>query len=260
MVEFIDLPLWLIYLASVVVFIAGAFVGRLCGRRTTAGGPAVPSVATLHSAVLGMLGLMIAFTFAMALTRHEARRASAIEEANAISTAALRARLLPEPHAAESLALLRDYVALRVEISRPTPRRSDLAEQVARSGALQESLWRQAIAVAEVDDRPVPTGAYIAALNVMFDLQTARLAAHFSHIPAVVYLAIYLIGAVSFGFTGYANRVEGHGLRVSTGLMALMIAAVILLIHDLDRPGRGFIRVDRQPMIDVAATIADYRA
>jgi len=39
-----------------------------------------------------------------------------------------------------------------------------------------------------------------------------------------------------------------------------MIAAVILLIHDLDRPGRGFIRVDRQPMIDVAATIADYRA
>src|SRR5262249_53666811 len=69
-------------------------------------------VSTLESAILGLLALMIGFTFAMALSRFEARRAAVLEEANAIGTTALRTRLLPAPHSTESLKLLREYVQI----------------------------------------------------------------------------------------------------------------------------------------------------
>jgi len=57
--------------------------------------------------VLGLLALIIAF-ISMAVARFEARRDAVLNEANAIGTTALRARLLPEPHRTESLKLLRE--------------------------------------------------------------------------------------------------------------------------------------------------------
>ena len=74
---------------------------RLLGVRATGRGG--DNVSTLEGAILGLLALMIGFTFAMALSRFEARRDAVLNEANAIGTTALRARLLPAPHGAEAL-------------------------------------------------------------------------------------------------------------------------------------------------------------
>jgi hypothetical protein len=59
---------------------------------------------------------MIGFTFAMALSRFDARRNAVLMEANTIGTTALRARLLPEPHRAETVRLLREYVQIRFDV------------------------------------------------------------------------------------------------------------------------------------------------
>src|SRR5690242_8808608 len=94
-----------IFIVSVLIILAATELGRWLGMR--AGDRSGDQVRTLEAAVLGLLALMIAFTFSMALSRYEARREAVLNEANAVGTAALRARLLPEPHGAESLKLLR---------------------------------------------------------------------------------------------------------------------------------------------------------
>ena len=95
---FADSPLLMIFLASVVALAAAAEIGRrLAGRLAGEG-----NVLTMEAAMLGLLALMLSFTFAMAVTRFDARRDALLKEANAIGTAALRARLLPAPHDAES--------------------------------------------------------------------------------------------------------------------------------------------------------------
>ena len=73
---------------------------------------------TVRSAVLALLGLLLGFSFAIAGARHEARRELLVEEANSIGTTARRAQLLPEPHAASVVQLLREYVPLRIEAHR----------------------------------------------------------------------------------------------------------------------------------------------
>ena len=91
---------------------------------------------------------MIGFTFAMSLSRFEARRDAVLNEANAIGTTALRARLLPEPHRTETLKLLREYVKIRLDITQRAVSQTELTTAIDRSNALQEALWQQAKAMA----------------------------------------------------------------------------------------------------------------
>ena len=107
MIELAHHPLSAIFAASIVLIVAAGELGHWLGQRATDHGG--ENVATFKAAILGLLALMIGFTFAMAQTRFELRRDAVLHEANAIGTPALRARLLPPPHKRESLALWREY-------------------------------------------------------------------------------------------------------------------------------------------------------
>ena len=101
-------------LIAVVLFaflLLFAEVGFGLGRsRSTQFHEAVKSqVGTIQGAILGILGLLLGFSFAMAVSRFDMRKQLVIEEANAIGTAAMRARLLPAPRRDEAAALFRSY-------------------------------------------------------------------------------------------------------------------------------------------------------
>jgi hypothetical protein len=202
---------------------------------------------------------MIGFSFAIALSRFEARRDAVLNEANAIGTTALRARLLPAPYDAEALKSLRDYVQLRLDLTQRVASASDVKAAIGRSNEIQETLWRNAMALAAKDTGMVPTGLFIQSLNEMIDNQGKHLEATRSRVPNIVFVALYGVAVVAFTLAGYANGLlEERRVRLPVYVMAVLVSAVILLIQDLDRPTAGSIRVGQQPMIDTAASIAAY--
>jgi hypothetical protein len=71
-------------------------------------------------------------------------------------------------------------------------------------------------------------------------------------------MALYGISIVAIGFTAYASGLERRNWRLPVYLTAFLVAAVILLIQDIDRPSSGFVAVSQQPMIDTANTLANY--
>lgn len=251
-----DYQLLPIFLVSLIVILGATEIGRWLGTR--AGDRGGEQVRTLEGAVLGLLALMIAFTFAMALSRYEARRDAVLSEANAIGTAALRARLLPEPHNTETLKLLRDYVKLRLDMTQRVLTPAEFDTAVARSSQIQEGLWQQAVAVAAKNQELVPTGLFIDALNRLIDDQEKRLTAFRNRVPNIVLLALYGVAVIAGAFSGYAGGLGTRSSRLPTFVMITLICAVILLIQDLDRPSMGFITTSQQPMIDTAAAIAAY--
>ena len=137
-----DYALLPIFLVSSVLILAASEIGRRLGVHARRRGG--DNVTTLEGAMLGLLALMIGFTFAMALSLFEARRDAVLSEANAIGTTALRARLLPAPHSGEVLKLLREYVQIRLDITKRVPSQTELDAAIARSNAIQEALWQQA--------------------------------------------------------------------------------------------------------------------
>jgi hypothetical protein len=129
-----DYHLLPIFLISLVVLLSATEFGRWLGTRVSDQG--AEEVLTLRGAVLGLLALMIAFTFAMALSRFEGRRDAVLNEANTIGTTALRARLFPEPHSTETLKLLREYVQVRLDITQHVPTPEEFSAAVSRSSEI----------------------------------------------------------------------------------------------------------------------------
>jgi hypothetical protein len=245
-----------IFLVSAAVILACSEIGRRVGMRSIGRGG--KSIATLESAILALLALMVGFTFAMALSRFEGRREAVLNEANAIGTTALRARLLPPPHRAETLKLLKEYVKIRIDITERPLSLETMNAAIVRSNEIHEALWQQVKAVSTKDTGMVPTGLFIQALNEMIDDHEKRLTAARNRVPNVVLLALYGLAAVASGFTGYASGIEARRSRLPVYITGMVLCAVILLIQDLDRPGAGFITISQQPMIDTAASIAGF--
>jgi hypothetical protein len=237
-----------------VVFLASEF-GWQVGIRTKGHG-ASGNIAALEQSLLGLLALIVGFTFLMALTRFETRREAVLNEANAIGTTALRARLLPEPHRTESLKLLREYAQIRIDYIPTGKSFAELPTLVDHSNNIQEALWQQVKAVSARDNNLVPTGLYIQALNEMIDDQAKRLSALRNSIPALVLLLLFAIAAVSCGFAGYASGLDPLRTRLPVFITACLVCGVMAVILDLDRPNVGFITISQQPIIDTVATLS----
>ena len=256
MINLDDYSLLSIFAVGLTAILAAGEIGRVLGARGVGRGGG--DVSTLEGATLGLLALMIGFTFAMALSRFEARRDAIVNEANAISTTALRARLLPTPNRSEVVNLLREYAEARLQATRSALDARVLKAAVARSSQLQEALWQDAVAVAAKNAAIVPTGIFIQSLNEMIDNQTKHLVAIQDRVPNIVFLALYGVAIVAFALVGYANGLQKQRVRLPVYLTGAIVASVILLIQDLDRPTVGLIGVSDQAMVDAISIIASY--
>jgi hypothetical protein len=247
-----SIPLWLIFTVTTVCILVAGEVGRRLG--TTAAKVARPQLGALEGAILGLLALMISFTFSMALARFDDRRQAVLGEANAIGTTALRAQLLPAPLATEALGLLKEYTGLRFE---SVNEQDTAAAQrlIDRSNALQLKLWGVARRAAAADPSVVPTGLFIQTLNDTIDDQAKRLAYYRARVPDLVLLTLYVIAVAAIGFSGFAEGIANAGNSRPVRLMALIVALALWLIQDLDRPGSGLLQTDLQPLVDAAATL-----
>ncbi|QQS14441.1 MAG: hypothetical protein IPK81_09925 [Rhodospirillales bacterium] len=257
MIDFQAAPLWMIFALSVVLVGGANEAGRYVRRRFQVDGD--DNTATLEGSVLGMLGLMIGFSFAISVSNFDARRDALLDEANAIGTTGLRARLLPAPHNREVLDLLREYTKLRVDVAASTRSMAALDKLIDRSNTIHEALWQQAKAVAAKDPGMVPTGLFIQSLNDMIDSHLKRLTAARVRLPGMVLFTLYGIAAVAAGLVGYTTGLTARRAILPTYVVSAVAVAVILLVADLDRPDAGFTRVDQQPMIETAKGLAGYK-
>src|SRR5215211_2864481 len=98
----------------------------------------------LQGALLGLVGLILAFGLSLAVTRYQDRRSNIVTVANAIGTTYLRAQTLPEPVRSRSLSLLVRFNrnALRVSDEVPGSAAADAAE--ASEDRIERQLWRLA--------------------------------------------------------------------------------------------------------------------
>jgi hypothetical protein len=241
--------LLLLYPATMILIAGAAEFGTWIGRRSRRDATDGADIGTLTGAALGLLALLLAFSFSLSLSRYEARRSLVLEEANAIGSTANFALMLPESARQPILSLLRDYTTVRIGLGIPFDP-AKMQRDVARSLQLQTALWQQAVAVTAAAPQSLPAYRFVASLNEMNNIHLRRLTALHYHVPGVVMVMLIGIAMVATGFTGYHAGVTGSRRRVATLIMSLTVAAVIMLVVDLDQPARGLIRVPVQPLVD----------
>jgi hypothetical protein len=248
---FYGVSLWLIAVVMLGILVLVTEAGFRGARnvRTRLDETAKSQIGIISGAVLGLLALLLGFTFAMAQGRFELRQRLVLEESNDIRTAYLRTRLLPEPNRTEAADLLRSYVAARMDFYRAGADRERVEEAQNRTNQLQEQLWSNAVSAVAKDDREVTTGLFIESLKDVFDSRAKRFAAMDNHVPESVLLLLFIVALVAALSVGYGCGLGAHRHLFSTTMMTLLIVLVITEIIDLDRPRRGLIRVSQASMI-----------
>ncbi len=252
-----DLNLWLILLGSIILFLSVTEAGFRLGRRVRAqfSDSARSEIGTIQGAMLGMLALLLGFTFSMALSRFEVRKQLVLEEANAIGTTYLRAQLLPEPPRREISQLLRHYVDKRLDFYEARNDREKLHRATIAAEKMHENLWLQATALGEKDPRSITSGMFIQSLNEVIDLHSKRLTALENHVPEIILLLLYFVGVVAMGLIGYGCGLGERRSFLVTTMAATLIAVVMMVIIDLDRPRRGLIKVSQQRLLDLKGSL-----
>jgi hypothetical protein len=246
-------PIWLIGCGLLVLLLLAIEVGARVGAsvRSRHKGKGTVDIGSIQGAMLGLLGLLLAFTYSLAANRQDTRRELVVREANAIGTAYLRTDLLPEPHRRELQAILRQYVDSRLMPDEIMQDPVKLAEAVRRSEGVLQTLWPAARRSNE-SRPPTPLDALMfQALNEVIDLHTERLAAFEYRVPQIILWLLIAVAAIAVAVTGFGGALSGQRNLVLTSTLAVLLAAVTVVIIDLDNPRRGFIRVSQRPLIQL---------
>ena len=209
----------------------------------------------MQAALLGLVGLILAFGLSLAVGRYEDRRAAAVSEANAIGTTYLRAQLLAEPARSRSLTLLRTYTDLALRMGKQIPSSAAMQRTIASEDLIQRRLW--ALGGQAMDAAPDASAPrlYVDSLNSTIDEQTVRVSALNNRVPGAV-IAVEVVGAaLALGLLALYLSVLGRGL-VPMLLGALLITTLLLVTFDLDRPTRGLITVPSTALISLRESMA----
>ncbi len=232
-----------------VVCIGGSVgLGMALGRRYRVRGRGdQESVGVVQAAMLGLVGLLLAFGLSMAVGRFEERRVIVVQEANDIGTTYLRAQLLSEPTRTESMVLLHEYAGGALALARSTPGTNAFNEQSAELQQLQRALWAMADDAVRSNPQGTAPRLYVDALNSMIDVHTDRVASLYNGVPGPVVALEILASAVAAGVLSLYLATLGRSL-ISALLTAGLIAVILFVTFDLDRPRRGFITVPYGPL------------
>lgn len=251
-----DRPFLAYALSAIAVLIAGE-AGRFFGIRWRSRNPDAASseIVALEGAMLGLLALMIGFTFAMTLSRFDARQKGVVDEANSISTTALWARLLPDPQATEAQNLLRNYVDIRLKLIQNGYSPTALATAVRDSDRLHVNLWQGAVQLGRTATPTLITAIYAQNLTRMFDMQAVRIAAGRNRVPPVVFILLLGIAMAALGLSGYAAGLNGRGGRIPHAIMAIVVASVIAMVADIDSAQTGYITIDQQVLTELKTNL-----
>jgi drug/metabolite transporter (DMT)-like permease len=231
---------------------AGFHLAKRRHRETTEGHK--NQITSIQTAVLGLLALLLGFTFAMALGRYESRRNLVLQEANAIGTTYLRASFLPGTHKSAVEDLLRRYIEVRIPLYDRDTSTVQLRSLEQQSAKLQHELWEHLVAAAK-ESPSVVIATFIGSLNETIDLDAARLHALRSHVPGAAWLLVLFVAGVGCYMTGYAAGISKTQSAFSTVLLPLLVAIVVTLISDLDAPRQGLIGISKKPLLDLKQSL-----
>jgi len=245
------LPAWLSAAVLAAAMSATFALGWRVGRRS-------PHMAKaplqLDRATLATLGLLLAFTFSLALAEHNKRAERANEDANAIGSFYTCAGFLDEPLRGQLQSVVRRYLLERVRLARTHDTMDTLAHELpvfSRMHAEMRELVREAVAAKSPVTVPLANG-----LNALQSSHADRLAAIHHRLPWSILTLLAVAAIVCMLIVGIERGAVGEHSSVPIASFVLLVSLVVWVTLDLNQPGSGVITVSQEPLERLLATMA----
>jgi hypothetical protein len=236
-------------LLSLILAVAMTAAALVAGRRAQAraakkaGSAGAPAI---EAALLGLLGLLLAFTFSGAASRFDTRSHQMVEVASAIRAAAERADFYPPEMRTALRRGLADYVEAQGVYYRSEHDETELRAATDRIKAIQQRLWSHVVGGSRDPANALATAQMSGKLDVLFALSESREVSSRNHMPGIVVVLLFVIATATAYASGHASGLAGGFRLANYGMFSILTSLVVYVTLDLDRPGRGIIRRDVQ--------------
>jgi len=204
----------------------------------------------VSAATMTLLGLIIGFSFAMAISRYDQRKNYEEDEANAIGTAYFRAGVLPTEDALMIRRLLKEYLDQRI-LFYETRNSSQHGEINSRTGELQTQLWLAVQAAAAKDPNPV-VALSVSSINDVLNSQGYTQAAWWNRLPTAAWWLLLALAMFCNLLIGYGSRKRSPAFFL---VLPVAVSISLFLISDISSPRRGLIRVVPQNLLSLSESL-----
>jgi hypothetical protein len=244
-----------VFLLMFLAFFAGSRLFRWLKRRRS--GDEQNAFGAVQGSLLGLLALLLGFTFSMSNSNYDKRIDAIRDEANAIGTAVLRADLYPDSIRQAYRRDFKAYLDTRIEFYAAKTDMDRIYQSLNARQLVQDRLWAKVSSTAREPTFVVPNNQMIPALNDMFDAVTTRNMALLKRVPEIILWVLILLCATSAFTFGYAQG-EKPDWIMNLGF-AIMICLALYLVIDLDRSRRGVINTEfaNQEIVNLKAMFKD---
>jgi hypothetical protein len=245
--------------SALAVFLVALEVGYRLGQRRQdkTDEPDKSHTSALQGATLGLLALLLGFTFAMAVSRFDNRKTVIVDQANAIGTAELRSRLLGSPYAENAAPLFRVDAWIKFKDAGFNITAVKAAEQ--RTFEIENELWIIVREATAADPHSLPASLFTSAMNDVIDMHEKRWRSLEDRVPDPVIFLLFAVSALALGQVSYGCGLSGRRRQIANVTFAFMIALVLVVILDIDRPRRGLIQVSQESMLRLQQSLAPTR-
>jgi hypothetical protein len=214
---------------------------------------------TVLGSLLGLLALLLSFTFVMSANRYEFRRQLVVNDANTLEGLYLQSSLLPEESRKVFKQTLRKYVDLRSQISilHRDPSPEEVSALTAEVETLHSQMWKTVKDSAMANPPAKVTEPILKGLIDALSIHRTRMFAWESRVPdSIIWLLLLgcVAGMSAIGLSGGLGNHRGLPARV---IVTLLLCTTIYVVLDLDRPHEGLIQISQSPMLHLQSILAD---
>ena len=234
-------------LATVAAGELGCHLGRRYHPRTDEA--RIGHLRTILGSVLGMLALLLSFTFAMSAQRYNERRELVVRDANALGKLYLQSDFLPDGPRKAYKQLLGQYVDLRAQIAflHRDSTDQETAQAAAQSEGIHQQMWK--VVQAGTDSQSLQALDMHKGLIDAASVYRERIFSWESHVPDPV-IWLLLLGAVTaMGAVGFFGGLGNHRGLPARIAVTLMLCGTIYVVMDLDKPHQGWVRISQSPIL-----------
>jgi hypothetical protein len=255
---FIQFPAWLLAIVIFTLILIFIWVGIAYrkyevrkGKDELTGG-----LGSLENSMLTLLGLLLAFTFGMGISKYEGRRENIILESNDIGTAILRCDMYPDSIRRILKTDFRNYVEARIQYYEAGTDPDKIKNANAESSVYSSKIWNTVLALPPSTDNLLRGNQMIPALNEMIDILSTRDADRIATIPPLIFVTLLLLTLTGSFLVGYDQSSSKRSKIFVIGF-AFMTSVTIYLILELDRPRSGLINLNdaQQYMVNLRSMV-----
>jgi len=239
------------YLALVALMLGSLWLGQRWGaiHHSTGRNTVKEWIGIIDGPILGLYGLLLAFTFHGAMERFDERRRLLVEESTLLSTAFRQLDRLTPSDQKKIESRLYQYMNYRISPKPEAANPDKIRQRFGLARQLQKELWQEALAGVDRPGAKPGAAALLTTLDQLINLLSRKSTIPQFHPPwQVMALFIFLAMVASF-LAGFQISSLRSTSWPHVTLFILILALVTYLIIDLEYPYVGFIRITEGPTV-----------